>query len=131
MPLYKIPQKLAITACLIEGESSGCRQILKTCELFLCSKRKLGLVKSQSDALNVYLVLGNSAKLKRDSFSLRNTKECSMSYRQSETYSHKIPQKLTTTVCFIQEESSGGRQFRKHVSCFYAQRGHVVVLSSK
>ena len=42
--LYKIPQKLAITACLIEGESSGGRQILKTYELFLSSKRKLGLV---------------------------------------------------------------------------------------
>ena len=26
---------------------------------------------------------------KRDSFGLRNTKECSMTYRQSETYSHK------------------------------------------
>ena len=35
--------------------------------------------------------------------------ECSMAYRQSETYSHKIPQKLTTTACFIQEESSDGR----------------------
>ena len=31
-----------------------------------------------------------------------------------------MPQKLTTTACFIQEESSGGKQFRKHVSCFYA-----------
>ena len=30
----------------------------------------------------------------------------------------KMPQKLTTTACFIQEESSGGKQFRKHVSCF-------------
>ena len=28
-----------------------------------------------------------------------------------------MPQKLTTTACFIQEESSGGKQFRKHVSC--------------
>ena len=43
--------------------------------------------------------------------------ECSMTYRQSETYSHKMPQKLTTTACFIQEESSGGKQFRKHVRC--------------
>ena len=25
---------------------------------------------------------------RRDSFGLRNTKECSMTYRQSETYSH-------------------------------------------
>ena len=40
-----------------------------------------------------------------------------------------MPQKLTTTACFIQEESSGGRQFRKHVSCFYAQGGNVGVLS--
>ena len=24
-------------------------------------------------------------------------------------YSHKIPQKLTTTACFVREESSGGR----------------------
>ena len=24
-------------------------------------------------------------------------------------YSHKMPQKLTTTACFIQQESSGGR----------------------
>ena len=28
-----------------------------------------------------------------------------------------MPQKLTTTACFIQGESSGGKQFRKHVSC--------------
>ena len=46
-------------------------------------------------------------------------------------YSHKMPQKLTTTACFIQEESSGGKQFRKHVSCFYAQGGNVGVLSLK
>ena len=43
----------------------------------------------------------------------------------------KMPQKLTTTACFIQEESSGGKQFRKHVSCFYAQGGNVGVLSLK
>ena len=55
--------------------------------------------------------------------------ECSMTYRQSETYSHKMPQKLTTTACFIQEESSGGKQFRKHESCFYAQGGNMGVLS--
>ena len=42
-----------------------------------------------------------------------------------------MPQKLTTTACLIQEESSGGKQFRKHVSCFYAQGGNVVVLSLK
>ena len=30
-----------------------------------------------------------------------------------------MPQKLTTTACFIQEESSGGKQFRKYVSCFF------------
>ena len=54
-----------------------------------------------------------------------------MTYRQSELYSHRIPQKLTTTACFIQEVSSGGRQFRKHVSCFYAQGGNVGVLSLK
>ena len=42
-----------------------------------------------------------------------------------------MPQKLTTTACFIQEESSGGRQFRKYVSCFYAQGGNVGVLSLK
>ena len=42
---------------------------------------------------------------RRDSFGLRNTKECSMTYRQSETYSHKNA--FTTT--FIQEESSGGK----------------------
>ena len=47
-----------------------------------------------------------------------------MRHRQSETYSHKMPQKLTTTACFIQKESSGGKQFRKHVSCFYAQGGN-------
>ena len=40
-----------------------------------------------------------------------------MTCRQSETYSHKVAQKLTTTAYFIQEESSGGEQFRKHVSC--------------
>ena len=61
---------------------------------------------------------------KRDSFGLRNTKECSMTYRH---YSHQ----LTTTACFAQEESSGGKQFRKHVSCFYAQGGNVGVLSLK
>ena len=42
-----------------------------------------------------------------------------------------MPQKLTTTACFIQEESSGGKQFRKHVSCFYAQGGNVGVLSKR
>ena len=42
-----------------------------------------------------------------------------------------MPQKLTTTACFIQEESSGGKQFRKHVSCFYPQGGNVGVLSEK
>ena len=41
----------------------------------------------------------------------------------------KMPQKLTTTACFIQEESSDGKQFRKHVSCFYAQGGNVGLLS--
>ena len=41
----------------------------------------------------------------------------------------KCLKKLTTTACFIQEESSGGKQFRKHVSCFYAQGGNVGVLS--
>ena len=46
---------------------------------------------------------------KRDSFGLRNTKKRSMIYRQSETYSHKMPQKLNTTACFIQEKSSSGR----------------------
>ena len=54
-----------------------------------------------------------------------------MTYRQSETYSHKMPQKLTTTACPIQEESSGVRQFRKYLSCFYAQGGNVGVLSLK
>ncbi len=52
------------------------------------------------------------------SFSLRNTKECSMTYRQSRAYNHKLPQKLTTTACFIQGESSGGRQISKNMSCF-------------
>ena len=47
-----------------------------------------------------------------------------MTYRH---YSHQ----LTTTACFAQEESSGGKQFRKHVSCFYAQGGNVGVLSLK
>ena len=37
----------------------------------------------------------------------------------TQTYSHKMPQKLTTTACFIQEEPSDSRQLRKHVSCFY------------
>ena len=37
---------------------------------------------------------------------LRNTKEWSITYRQSETCGQKIPQKRTTTACFIQEESS-------------------------
>ena len=54
-----------------------------------------------------------------------------MTYRQSETYGHKMPQKLTITVRFIQEQSSGGKIFRKHVSCFYAQGGNVGVLSLK
>ena len=53
-------------------------------------------------------------------------------YRQSEKYSHKMPKNFnTTTACFIQEESSGGRQFRKHVSCFYAQGGNLGMLSLK
>ena len=43
----------------------------------------------------------------------------------------KMPKELTTTACFIQEESSGGKEYRKHVSCFYAQGGNVGVLSLK
>ena len=43
-------------------------------------------------------------------------------------YSNKMSQKRITTARFIQKESSGGRQFRKHVSCFYTQGGNVVVL---
>ena len=39
-----------------------------------------------------------------------------------------MAQKLTTTACFIQEESAGSRQFRKHVSCFYVQGGIVGVI---
>ena len=35
-----------------------------------------------------------------------------------------MPQKLTTTACFIQEEPSGGKHFQKHVSCFYAKGGN-------
>ena len=46
----------------------------------------------------------------RVSFGLRSTKECSMTYRQSETYNQKIHQKLTTTVSFIRKESLCGRQ---------------------
>ena len=43
-----------------------------------------------------------------------------------------MPQKLTTAACFIQEESSGGKQFRKYVSCFLCsrrKRGGVVKIS--
>ena len=39
----------------------------------------------------------------------------------SQTYSSKIPQKLTTTACFIQEESSGRRPPAcklAHSSCY-------------
>ena len=32
-------------------------------------------------------------------------------------YSHKMPQKLTTTVCFIQEEYLGGRP--EETGCIY------------
>ena len=42
-----------------------------------------------------------------------------------------MPHKLTTTDRFIQEESSDGRQFRKHVSCLYVQGGNAGVLSLK
>ena len=34
------------------------------------------------------------------------------------------------TLC-LKYSSSGGKQFRKHVSCFYAQGGNVGVLSFK
>ena len=37
-----MPQKLTTTACFIQEESSGGKQISKTCELFLCSRRKRG-----------------------------------------------------------------------------------------
>ncbi len=52
------------------------------------------------------------------SFGLRNTKECSMTYRQSRAYNHKLPQKFTTTACFIQGEYSGGGQISNNMSCF-------------
>ena len=39
--------------------------------------------------------------------------------------------KLTTTACFIQGESSGGRQISKKVSCFYTQGRNVGVWSLK
>ena len=42
-----------------------------------------------------------------------------------------MPQKFTTTACFIQEESSGGKQFRKHMSCFYAQGGNETAFSKQ
>ena len=40
---------------------------------------------------------------RRDSFGLRNTKECSMTYRQSETYSHKNASKTyhSTRLVFL------------------------------
>ena len=37
-----MPQKLTTTACFIQEESSGGKQFRKTCELFLCSRRKRG-----------------------------------------------------------------------------------------
>ena len=40
----KIPQKLTTTVYFIENESSCCRQISKTCELLLFSRKKLGCV---------------------------------------------------------------------------------------
>ena len=52
-----------------------------------------------------------------------------MTYRKSKTYSHKIPQILSTTARLIQEESSGGRQFRKLVNYFYSQGENVGLLS--
>ena len=42
-----------------------------------------------------------------------------------------MPQNLATTASFIQEESSGGKQFRKHANCFYAQGGNMGLLSLK
>ena len=47
MYIYIIVQntsKLTTTACFIQGESSGGRQISKKSELFLCSRRKRGSV---------------------------------------------------------------------------------------
>ena len=42
-----------------------------------------------------------------------------------------MPQKPTTTACFFQEESSGGKQFRKHACelflCSRRKRGGVVI----
>ena len=44
----------------------------------------------------------------RVSFGLRNTKECSMTYRdRAKRIIVKNASKLTTTACFIQGESSG------------------------
>ena len=59
-----------------------------------------------------------------------NAQEVPTIVQHTHTHTH-IPQKLTTTSCFVQEESSGGKQFRKYVSCFYAQGGNVGVLSLK
>ena len=38
-----MPQKLTTTACFIQEQSSG-GKISKTCELFLCSRRKRGVL---------------------------------------------------------------------------------------
>ena len=36
-----------------------------------------------------------------------------------------MPQKLTTTACFIQEESSGGKQFRKRELFLCSHKNNV------
>ena len=40
-------------------------------------------------------------------------------------YICKIPQKLTTTVCFIQRESSGGRNFENVRASFMLKAEHL------
>ena len=56
--MYVIVQntsKLTTTACFIQAESSGGRQISKKSELFLCSRRKRGSVVIKIACIPFYL----------------------------------------------------------------------------
>ena len=47
--------KLTTTACFIQGESSGGRQISEKCELFLCSRRKRGSVVIKTACIHFFI----------------------------------------------------------------------------
>ena len=63
---------------------------------------------------------------------MRNTKQCSMTYRQSENYNRakyfkNLPPQFVSSRSNLQVVD----KFRKHTSFFYSQRGNVGVLDQR